>query len=101
MPVYLVRSTLPGAAAGDLQAAADRAAHVTTRMGLEGFRIRYLQSTYVPVDGWFGCLYEADSSRDVLLASERAAIPFDEVVEAVPYIAGPSIATPQHRWEPS
>ena len=93
MPVYLVRSNLPGASAVDLQAAADRAADTAGQMSLEGFRIRYLQSTYVPVDGWFGSLYEADSPRDVQLANERGAIPFDEVVEAVRYAAGSNLRT--------
>jgi uncharacterized protein DUF4242 len=90
MPVFLVRSSLPDVSAGDLQAAADRAAGTAGRMGLEGFRIRYLQSTYVPADGWFGCLYEADDARDVRLANERAAIPFEGVVEAVLYMSGGS-----------
>jgi hypothetical protein len=88
MPVYLVRSCLPGASTGDLRAAADRARYAATRMGMEGFRIQYLQSTYVPADGWFGSLYEADSARDVQSANERAAIPFDDVVEAVQYLCG-------------
>lgn len=90
MPVFLVRSSLPDAGVGDLQAAADRAGDAAARMVLEGFRIRYLQSAYVPDDGWFGCLYEADNIRDVQLANERAAVPFDDVVEAVRYTSGGS-----------
>jgi hypothetical protein len=90
MPVFLVRSSLHAVTAADLQAAADRAASAASGMALEGFRIRYLQSTYVPVDGWFGCLYEADNAHDVQLANERAAIPFDDVVEAVRYTSARS-----------
>lgn len=101
MPLYLVRGTLPGARAADLQGAADRAGRAADQMELEGFRIRYLHSTYVPLDGWFGCLYEADSARDVRLAQERAAIPFDEVLDAAQYTAGPHTATPRHSWEPT
>jgi hypothetical protein len=86
MPVYLVRSTLPGADAGDLRAAVDRATYAAGQMGRQGFRIRYLQSAYVPTDGWFGSLYAADDARDVRLANERAAVPFDDVVEAVRYL---------------
>ena len=88
MPVYLVRSNLPDASSGDLEAAAERATCTAARMGGEGFRIRYLQSTYVPVDGWYGSLYEADSARDVQLAYERAAIPYDDVVEVLRYTRG-------------
>ncbi len=88
MPVYLVRSTLPAVTAGDLRAAVDRATDAAGQMGRQGFRIRYLQSTYVPADGWFGSLYEADNARDVQLANERAAVPFDDVVEAVRYLSG-------------
>jgi hypothetical protein len=90
MPVFLVRSSLPAASTGDLQDAADRAADAASRMVLQGFRIQYLQSTYVPADGWFGCLYEADTVRDVRLANDRAAIPFVDVVEAVRYTSGGS-----------
>lgn len=85
MPVYLVRGTIPAVSPRELRAAVDRAKYVAGQMGREGFRIRYLQSTYVPSDGWFGSLYEADDARDVRLANERAAVPFDDVVEAVRY----------------
>jgi hypothetical protein len=88
MRLYLVRSSLLGVAAADLRAAADRAAEAAQRMSREGFRIHYLESTHVAADGWFGSLYETDGVRDVRLATERAAIPFDDIVEATRYANG-------------
>lgn len=88
MPVYLVRGTILTVSPAQLRAAVERARQVAGQMGREGFRIRYLHSTYVPADGWFGSLYEADDARDVRLANERAAVPFDDVVEAVRYAGG-------------
>jgi hypothetical protein len=85
MRLYLVRSSLLGIGAADLRAAAVRAAEAAHRMSREGFRIHYLESTHVLVDGWFASLYETDSVGDVRLATERAAIPFDDIVEVERY----------------
>jgi hypothetical protein len=63
MPVFLVRASLPGASDGAVRAAADRATDMARRMGREGFRIQWLQSTYVPADGWFG-------ARTILAAND-------------------------------
>lgn len=83
MPVYLVRTHLPDTRVDDVHAAITRAVTAAGQLSREGFRIRCLTSTYTPADGWLGCLYEADSPAEVKLATERAVMPFDDIVEAV------------------
>jgi hypothetical protein len=83
MPVYLVRTHLPDTRVDDVRAAIARVSTAVRQLGQEGFRIRCLTSTYIPVDGWLGCLYEADSPAEVELATERAVMPFDDIVDAV------------------
>ena len=83
--MFLVRAYLPDATAADVRAAAARAAGSAAQMHREGFRIRYLDTIYVPEDSWLGCLYEVDSAAEARLATERAVLPFDDIVEAVRY----------------
>lgn len=92
MPVYLVRSRLPGASAADVRAAAARAAAAAEQLRRDGFRIQYLDGTFVPEDGWLGCLYHADSPIEARLATERAVLPFDDIVEAIRYEHAASVA---------
>lgn len=85
MPVFLVRAHLPDLRATDLDAVVARVATASEQLNHEGFRIRCLHSTYVPTDGWLGCLYQADTHDEVRLATESAVMPFDDIVEAVIY----------------
>jgi hypothetical protein len=66
-----------------VHAAVTRAVTAAHELRREGFRITYLDSTYVPEDGWLGCLYRADNQDETRLAIERAVLPFDDIVEAV------------------
>lgn len=83
--MFLVRAKLPNTRVVDVRATVARVATATEQLNREGFRIRRLHSTYVPADGWLGCLYEADTQAEVELATQRAVMPFDEIVEAVLY----------------
>jgi len=85
VPVYLVRTHLPEATADDVRSGVARVVDAAAQLSHEGFRIRCVDSTYVPCDGWLGCLYEADTSVEVRLATERAVLPFDDIVEVVRY----------------
>lgn len=85
MPVFLVRAQLPELDVTDLRAALARVVSAVDQLNREGFRIRYRYSTYIPSDSWLGCLYEADTRAEVKLATERAVMPFDDIVEAVLY----------------
>lgn len=94
MSVFLVRTHLPDTSVGDVRAGVARVAVAATRLRSEGFRIRFLDSTYVPEDGWLGCLYEADTATEVKLATERAVMPFEDIVEVIRCGAG---AVTHHR----
>lgn len=82
MPTFLVRARLPEATSADIRAAVARVADSAGQLRREGFRIHCVHTTYVPADGWLGCLYEADSAVEVKYAVERAVLPFDDIVEA-------------------
>lgn len=83
MPSYLVRSQLSDAADQDVRAAVERIADAAWQLRREGFRIRYIDTTYVPAEGWLGCRFDADNAVEVKLAVERAVLPFDDIVEAI------------------
>jgi hypothetical protein len=85
VPVFLVRTRLPEATADDVRSGVARVEAVTEQLRREGFRIRCLDSTFVPSDGWLGCLYEADTAVEVRLATERAVLPFDDIVDVIRY----------------
>lgn len=81
--MYLVRARLPEATSADIRAGVARIADSAGQLRREGFRIHCIHTTYVPADGWLGCLYQADSAVEVKVAVERAVLPFDEIVEAI------------------
>lgn len=83
MPVYLVRTRLPGTSWADVRAAVARAETAARELRGAGFSVTYLDSTWIPDDGWLGCLYRADNRDEARLATERAVLPFDDIVEAV------------------
>jgi hypothetical protein len=85
VPIYLVRTHVPDAGTDDIAACVARAGDAARQLRGEGFRIRCLDSTFAPADGWLGCLYEADTAVEVKLATERAVMPFDDIVEVIRY----------------
>lgn len=82
MPVYLVRRSLPDVPEHALREATQRCRDTAEQLARTGHRIRYLGSTYVPGDGYCGCLYQASSADVVQLATEHAAVPYEEIVPA-------------------
>lgn len=90
MAVFLVQTRLPDASVDDVRAVVGRVADAVKQLTSEGFRICWLDSTFVLADGWLGCLYEADTATEVRLATERAVMPFDDIVEAIRY-GGPAV----------
>lgn len=63
---------------------AARARLVAEELTREGTPVRYLRSIFVPEDETCFYLYEAASADAVRTATERAALPIERVVEAVP-----------------
>lgn len=83
MEVFLVRRSLPDVTTAELLGAVERCRVQAEELARAGHHIRYLGSTYVAADGFCGCVYEAGSADVVRLATERAAVPYDEIVPAV------------------
>lgn len=80
MPVYLVERYAPGLDADDL---ASRLQSATAGLRAQGAHVEWLLSIALPDEDGCLCLFEAPSAEDVRLANERAAAPFDRLVEAV------------------
>jgi Protein of unknown function (DUF4242) len=80
---FLVERYWPGVSSAGLEAAVARGRRSAVEMRRAGTRIRYLRSTLVPAEETVYCLFEAIGATDVRELNERAAIPFDRIVEAV------------------
>ena len=83
MDVYLVRRILADVPAGAVHAAVERIRRCAEELAREGHHVRYLGSAYVAADGFCGCVYEAGSVEVVRLATERAAVPYEDIAPAV------------------
>jgi len=84
MHEYLVERYEPGIGEERLKADARRLAQVVAAMRRDGAAIEFLSLTFLPADeGAFSWLTSA-SEELVTTAFERADIPFERIVEAVP-----------------
>lgn len=81
---FLLELYVSGADGASVQQGADRARWAAEELSREGTPVRYLRSIFVPEDETCFYLYEAASADVVRTAAERAALPFERVVEAVP-----------------
>ena len=90
MPQYMVERHLPGISPEQLSAAAARAKSVTSEMTQRGKPVRYLRSTYLPLEEKSYCLFDAPSPERVKEANEAAQIPFQRIVE-VKHIAAEDV----------
>jgi hypothetical protein len=66
-----------------LTAAARRARLVAAEMRAEGSQVRFVKSTFVPVEDALICLFDAPSAYLVRELARRAGLPIERVVEAV------------------
>ncbi|HEY9427218.1 MAG TPA: DUF4242 domain-containing protein [Gemmatimonadaceae bacterium] len=82
MRLYMAERELPGVTLAQL-VEAKRAVEETSRdFTAAGRSVRYLRSTFVPVDGHCMCLFEADDAATVRAVNETAGVPFTRIVEA-------------------
>jgi hypothetical protein len=81
--LFLVRRHLPAVGDGALRAAIERCRVHADELARTGHRIRYVGCARAD-DGFCGWLYEAGSADVVRLATERAAVPYDEILPVVP-----------------
>jgi hypothetical protein len=80
MRVFLVRRRLPDMADHAIDAAVQRCRSHAEELAAAGHHVRYLGCAYVAADGFCGCVYEASSADVVRLATERAAVPYEDIV---------------------
>jgi hypothetical protein len=78
LELYVSRSTPDAVANG-----AERTRLAAEQLTREGKPVRYVRSLFMPEDETCFHLCEAASADDVRLAAERAALPFDRLIETV------------------
>lgn len=83
MPSYLVETYLPRGRAGERTARALRARAAAEDMARHGPRVRFERWIDVPEDEICFFVFDADCSRDVVLAAQRAELDPLRVVEAI------------------
>ena len=84
MPEYLVERYQPGLAADGLRADARRLAEATAALRRDGAAIELLGLTYLPGDEGVFERFASSSEDLVARVHERAAIPYERIVEAQP-----------------
>lgn len=80
--VYAAKCYWPGVTAHEAAEVDDRAARETADMARDGVRIRYLGSMVFPKDDLVLCLFESAARADVLVATKRAAVPCERLMES-------------------
>ena len=83
MTVYMVERDLPGITLEQLGGAQKAAIETSQVFTSKGKQVRYIRSTYVPVDSKVMCLFEASGQQLVEEVNQAANIPFTRVVEAM------------------
>lgn len=80
---FLVECYAPDIARIDVEAVGRRAAAAAAQLRGEGHHIEYVRALFVPGDDAVFHVFSADAIDTVREAGERAAIPFERVVESV------------------
>ena len=85
---FLVECYSPGVRRDDVESAAERTAAVCERLRTEGVFVEYEGAIFVPGDEVVLHLFNSDSADAVREASERAALPFERILETVAIAGG-------------
>jgi hypothetical protein len=85
---YLVECYSPGVREDDVESAAARAAAVCEQLRADRVLVAYEGAILVPGDEVVLHLFTADSPDLVRAASERAALPFERILETVAFDGG-------------
>jgi hypothetical protein len=83
MTLYLVDRDLPGMTIDQLAAAQRAAVSTAERFTAAGTPVRYIRSTFLPLEAKCMCLFEAASAALVEAVNEAAQIPFIRIREAI------------------
>jgi hypothetical protein len=85
---YLVECYSPGVRTDDVESAARRAVAACEQLRTEGALVEYERAILVPGDEVVLHLFTSDSAAAVREASERAALPFERILETVAFDGG-------------
>jgi len=85
---YLVECYSPGVRTDDVEAAAERTADVCAQLRADAVFVDYRGAILVPGDEVVLHLFTSDSVDAVRAASERAALPFERILETVSFDGG-------------
>ncbi len=99
MPSYLIESYLPRARVDELRDAAEHTRLAAEALAAEGRVVRYLRSTFLPVDEVCLYLLEAESAAVAGEAMERAGVSFERVIEALPVLPAAAAGSIHTRGE--
>jgi len=83
MAVFQVERDLPGITPEQLGQAQRSAIDTSERFTTEGRPVRYIRSTFLPVEDRCFCLFEAPTGDLVREVNETAKLPFTRIVEAL------------------
>jgi hypothetical protein len=81
--LYLVDRDLPGVTVDQLAAAQRAAIAASNEFTAAGKPVRYIRSTFLPLEAHCLCLFEAADAELVAAVNEAAQIPFTRVSEAL------------------
>ena len=83
MTVFMVERDLKGISMEALGGAQKAAIGKAKEMSEAGTDIRYIRSTFAPVDGRCMCLFEAGSDAAVKKLNDDAGLPYSHIVRAL------------------
>jgi hypothetical protein len=83
VPSYLVEAYVPCTQVEALARAVSRAREAAALLTVEGRRIRFVRSTFVPADELCLLAFEAESASIVGEVAERAEIEFERILAVI------------------
>jgi hypothetical protein len=83
VPSYVVEAYVSSLERGKLDDAAERAREAAVAISAEGRQIRFVRSTFLPLDEVGFLVFEADSADVVRELAARAEITHERIVEVV------------------
>ena len=83
MAVYMVERDLRDISMDELSGAQAAAIDTAAELTAAGTPVNYIRSTFVPEDGRCMCLFEAGSEEIVKSLNDKAAIPYNRIIQAL------------------
>ena len=83
MKTFAVKRSLPGITMEQLGDAQKAAIEMSNQLTEEGTDVKYIRSNFSPGDFSCTCIFEAINEEAVKTVNEKAAIPFDKIIEVL------------------